>query len=441
MAKRVSAGTITDITSDPDFAGAAPVPKAPTSKELVRDIRRNLNRLENKARQLLERHPDDPGRTTALARATEQRKEFERIIATLPDGFALAPVWYSKIPQEKNARVQDEYLDRVRREFLKFVGANYEKELLALGICQHGVDRLKKGIEAADKDGNIYDLSIDHIVERSGSGLWAETASKRPDPDNPSGRDAFPVNHFGNFILLPEKIHQMKNALNTLQRIEDGGALESRWMLMLVPERTEAEPHFVAPAQKPGHPLHGVERRPPDVFRKISHAAFIVDQTRKSIRAVLSHEAIAANDNKAPLAEVFDRAAKKDPAVKAALDDVRPQLDEAHGLVKGLFNEVATRRKLPKGKRAYEAFVEFFDGRQTHRLRDAADQMPFVEAKRLRESFDEISRLIALHRADDLREMGRARDANDNAPKEAPAPKNEKPEKGPKAPQSGRRKR
>lgn len=408
MKKRVSASTITGITSSPAFADTSVIPPVPTVDELIAQMRDTLKSQAEDAKklQMAANGADRGSLAKSFNRSVTQLVDIDRIVADVPAGFKLVPVYYSRISQAQNEIVHNEYSFHVRPSFLKFVANNHADDLRKLGICEHGIARMKKGLDAADSSGEMYDLSIDHIIERSGGGYFSTTKTK--DVLNPNEPARFPVNHFGNFILLPEKIHRFKNELNAIQKIADVG--DGKWMLMMIPDRNDQQAGFVCPPQDPSHPLAGVDKRPMDIFRKISHTAFLVTQVKTSVRELCQNPLVAgtvttfaeiarlkgkrvidiANDNTLAgpagqllsLKNIFNQSISYDKTAEANINGaLRPSLTEATELIKGSFGEVSGRVRAGKDKGAYKAFDQFLNSGNLAKLCNEISDLPMDEAR------------------------------------------------------------
>jgi hypothetical protein len=409
LTKRVSAETITEITSAPGFSPPGKVPSPPSIDDLHQEIRNNLaDNAAHWARMAKMQPAVNPDQRILqkAEKSQSQKEQFEEIIKDVPQGFKLVPVLYSKITQEENAAIHQEYLKNVRSRFLQFVGENHADDLKALGISDYGIERMKKGLDPSDADGKQYETNIDHIIERSGSGLWAQ--SKETDPDQRSGVEPkFRQNHFGNMILLPEEIHEYKNTLNNLQRIGDLQPGQSKWILMMVPERSAQQPGFVCPPQKAGSRWDVLRHRPNDPFRKISHAAFTaenaaerfkelnenpqIEQTLQTIAHIAqSHHkpaVLMANDNlpgKGSLSKMFNDALAKDPRASVHVEKMlKPALSEATAFISNLFDEVAAAANQPKGDKLVRHFADFYHGKKVQALRESAEALPLAETAAL----------------------------------------------------------
>lgn len=416
MTKRVSATTITEITASPGFAPPGKDPSPPAVSDLQDQIRKDLDDYIAFRKGQLEAEPlhnIDPRVQQNYDKAVARRAQFEDVINDVPAGFKLVPVRYSKISQDENAAIHNEYLKNVRSRFLQFLGDNYADDLKALGICDVGIERMRKGLDPADETGRPYEVNVDHIIERSGSGLWAK--SKETDPDQKAEVEPkFRQNHFGNLILLPEEIHEYKNTLNNIQRIGDLQPGQSKWILMMVPERNDKQAGFVCPPQQKGARWDVLRHRPNDPFRKISHAAFTVDQANdrynefrenplvekalKTVGEIARRQkktvAEAAADNrpgKRNLSKIFNDILDHDLKARHHADmNLKPALEETTKVVSNLFNEVATYADRRKAATLTRNFAEFYQSKDVQKLRARADELPFDETLELQRTFKQI---------------------------------------------------
>jgi hypothetical protein len=416
LTKRVSATTITEITASPGFAPLGNDSSPPAVSVLQDKIRKDLDDYIAFRKGQLDAEPlhnIDPKVQQNYDKAVARRETFEEIIKDVPAGFQLVPVQYAKISQDENAAIHSEYLNNVRSRFLQFVGENHADDLKALGICDAGIERMRKGLDPADETGRPYEVNIDHIIERSGSGLWAN--SKETDPDQKAEVEPkFRQNHFGNLILLPEEIHEYKNTLNNIQRIGDLQPGQSKWILMMVPERNDLQAGFVCPPQQKGTRWDVLRQRPNDPFRKVSHAAFTVDQANaryneftdnplveKALKAVAEVAqrqkktvAEAAADNrpgKRSLSKIFNDILDHDLKARHHADmNLKPALEETTKVVSGLFNEVADYEDRRKKMALVRNFAEFYQSKAMQKLRARADELPFDETLDLQLTFKRI---------------------------------------------------
>ena len=416
MTKRVSATTITEITAAPGFAPSGQDPSSPAVSDLQDQIRQDLDDYITFRKKQLAAEPKNninPKAQVNYDKAVARRAQFEELITDVPAGFKLVPVKYSKISQEENAAIHHEYLKNVRSRFLQFVGENHADDLKALGICDVGIERMRKGLDPADDTGRPYEVNIDHIIERSGSGLWAK--SKEADPDQKSEVEPkFRQNHFGNLILLPEEIHEYKNTLNNMQRIGDLQPGQSKWILMMAPDRNEQQPGFVCPPQAKGTRWDVLRQRPNDPFRKISHASFtagqaneryvefaenpLVEKALKTVAELARRQkktvAEAAADNrpgKRNLSKIFNDILDHDLKARHQADmNLKPALAETTKVVSNLFNEVVEYDDRRKAASLARNFSEFYHSKDMQKLRARADELPFEETLDMQRTFKRI---------------------------------------------------
>lgn len=417
MAKRVSADTITEITSNPAFRGRQTAESPPpTAEQLIDRIRQDLVDRTAEARKMVasgappSTDPYAPRPEVRLARALEDQKQFEEMLKEVPKGFRLSPVLYSRIDAKAKEELTQEYSFQVRPRFLKFLADNHAEELKDLGICDRGVERMKQGLDPVNEHGLLYSVNIDHIIERNGSGVWG--ASKEKDPDQPDGGEKFHPNHFGNFIILPEKIHEFKNKLNDLQHASDTPHGQNKWVLMMVPERNATLSGFVCPKQDPTHRLAGLDLRAMDDFKKTEHGEFIVNTTLHglaefkdmgSVRQIVRGQIAEADKLRTKVAELaaeqdaqkkpglrkaFNDAVAKEPATKAHLDSlVKPALSDVTHYVKKTFDELSAKTNTSKERAAFWKFARFFRSQPVRDLQMDVEALPFEEASELHRSF------------------------------------------------------
>jgi hypothetical protein len=430
MPEKVSAATISALTAASGFPG--PVQDTPPAAEqMIEQIRADLKlRIEALAKlagqsKAAETDPAAPPSPFEISyqRTLQDQKDFEKIIANVPKGFRLTPVLYSKVEREQNAEVYTEYSRHVRRNFLKYIAEHHANELAALGICQTGIDRMKKGLDPADANGVLYKVNIDHIVERSGGGQMS--LQKAADPLlQPGSEPTYLVNHMSNLILLPEQVHEAKNTLNDAQQASKTKYGESRWVLMLIPETGPAQSGFVAMPQDQNHYLHGIEKRQLNAADRISHAAFITDQLQEALEAfrrnpgveniLKSAQSVAERQRKTVvglvqeeetsgilpakhrLSSIFNRAMAGDETLEMSL---KPVINEAAKQLRDAFNEAS--RPGPDRK-DYDDFIGFYQSKKIKALRQNIEKLPLKEAVQLQETLVSIDLQIqinALHQA------------------------------------------
>jgi hypothetical protein len=383
--KKVSADTITDMTIRSGPSAGPPSP-TPSVQQLIAEIRSTLLLREKALAQLAEQSregaaPGDPPTAYEIShrRAAEGIKEFEKILANVPDGFRLVPVLYTTVDQKQNEKIKREFSARVRPHFLHFLAEEYADELKALGIGPRGVEMMRKGLYPVDAAGNLYAMNIDHIIECFGGGKMS--LQKETDPLMPAGSNpTFLVNHFSNFILLPIQVHEFKNLLNGLQNLAQTKTGESRWALMLIPETGPGRSAYIAPPQKPGHPLHGLRTHSENPEHQIKHASYMVDQV---------HDALRSDITGAASQEIF----------------LRPAIEDLAGRLEIAFNSAAG-----SSNGYYKAFLRFYSGEKMATLRKETENLPYPEASRLHKAMGNIDASIRARfnrRANDNARIGR----------------------------------
>lgn len=284
MRELVSARTISVLTLD---AATGPVKRRPpTPEELKQHTSFSLHSRNQRRKKKIDGKKLSPALRDFERAAADRKHEralanqqmMEKIITRPPEGFKFAPVVFSRISKEQNQEVVKEFSKKVRPKFMKFLAENHAADLKKLGICDHGIERMKNGFDPADQGGRVYDVSVDHIIERAGSGrLGLEQAV---DPLMPPGSaPTFKINHFLNLILLPHKLHTLKNTVNTIQSVAERPEGSSTWCYMLVPDdRTPENPRFTHVPQKGAINPYNVlfrDLKPEDL---IGHASYIVDR-------------------------------------------------------------------------------------------------------------------------------------------------------------------
>lgn len=418
MAQRVSADTITQITSAPAFSGANKVLTPPTVQELTDKIRKNLQHSIDRARSgaIDPTLPEDEKSDYAkrLARALQRQSQFEHMIKNPPEGFRYVPVYYSKIDgSTAGVEIKNEYSFKVRPQFLKFIADNHADALKKMGICEHGISRMKQGLDPSDGQGRFYEVNVDHIIERSGSGKWGVGMEGDADQHNQSSRHR--VNHFGNLMLMPEHVHEQKNILNNIQLISNLTPGQGMWVLMMIPERDANHCGFVCPPQKPGHQLHGMRFRPEDINRDISHAYAVAKTASENLRRYNSNPLLAetiktfdgisaqkktttadiANDNGGSLRNTFNKVVDGDPNVRNYTNSsLKPSIKETTESIKKIFDKVAAAKGKQHYLRDLEAFGRFYNGKTLQGMRAEAARLPIEESAEMQKTFREIDALL-----------------------------------------------
>jgi hypothetical protein len=409
---RVCAKTITELTSSPAFQNAGQVPSsAPTAEQLAEKIRRRLQtewQTQQDIALSAPRGKDRSRQESAAQNALRNLQRFNDMLQSVPEGFSLQPVYYASVTKKENEEAHREYIRHVRPRFFQFLAQNHAEELSRLGICAHGIGRMKNGLDPATEDGRYYQVNIDHVVERAGSGLWATQSV--PDPDDAGNKGRLRVNHFGNLTLLIESVHEYKNALNEIQQVSSTPDGQGVWCLMMVPQRAENSSGFVCAPQKDAE-RHALRFRACDFERKISYAGFTVDQASSSINLLRQNPVIdayfkkfydgvwkagaPANDNKPQegLKNAFNRAAQDDAKIARALRvRVAPALEETRKHFTHVFNQASFHAGNNPKSREIDVFANIWHGRGVARLRAKLALLPLPEARTLKETFDNIDR-------------------------------------------------
>lgn len=389
--------------------------------------------------------------------APDKAAQLEAAMANIPVGFALVPTLYTRIKQSENAALENEYLPSVRPQFLKFLAATQKQELRALGICEHGIARMARGLDPASVTGERYALSVDHIIERSGSGRLSDARAKDPQRRD-AGAETYPVNHFANLILLPQDIHDFKNRLNALQDIGSMKDGQSRWILMLVPVTDEAHHGYVARPQPAGSALGKVTRYGPTLYQQIGDTkklAVDVTEVMAELQSTTGLEQILAQLEtlawpqlpKLPpptsqdegfnkrerqralddmrlrqafsvadlalvqpkgargktgvpqahrtLRSIFNVAVSQDRAAKRRVTrDLRPRLTEVTTALKTAYQRAEAQAIAKPGASSYQDFVQFFRGYKMRHMCLEAGRYPIPEARALLEEYRRIDRAI-----------------------------------------------
>lgn len=260
LVKKVSAATITQLSAAAACNAAVGASPAPSVEDLLVRLREA-----------------DPIRA----------QEFETLLAKLPQGFALTPVLYTRIAQAQGAALESEYVFSVRQRFLKFLAQTQKKALRDLGICDHGIARMARGLDPANVRGERYAVSVDHIIERGGSGTMAQARAKDELRDDTLA-ETFPPNHFANLLLLPQDVHDYKNRLNGLQDIHKLSAGESCWILMLTPVTTAQNHGYVCAPQPANTTLGQLALHVPNLHQQIGETKTIAVDTIEAMQALVN---------------------------------------------------------------------------------------------------------------------------------------------------------
>jgi hypothetical protein len=249
---KVSADSITQITTDFAYPDAKPSGPAPDADKMIADLRVKMAAKIQFLAKSVEKSSQEQQTAFAISRDKAQKEldKFDDFIAHVPNGFKLAPVWYSKVPTEQAHSVRKQFSEYVRPAFLRFLAANHADELKALGISPRGIERMKSGHNPINESGKMFAVNVDHIMELAGAGQ--ASYNKETDPDMPAGsKPTYMADHFKNFVLLPMETHELKNMLNMLQGMDKIQPGHGDWILMMVPEKAPGYSGYVA------RPQHG----------------------------------------------------------------------------------------------------------------------------------------------------------------------------------------
>ncbi len=206
--------------------------------------------LTKKARKTLEIQLNEEKQSLDLFNGTYQNNK-------APEGFDIKMVFFEKVSSEANNFARNEFVHSVKAHFIRFL---VEKELDALkklGVCDHGISVMKNGKLPVDKNGIKYLLTIDHENECIGGGRKTKEKGKDKIKDEYllgiNNKDTYIINHFKNLRLLQDPIHDLKNALNRLQRTSFIPDEKGQWVAMLLPKKEG----FIAPYQN--SPLYSIK--------------------------------------------------------------------------------------------------------------------------------------------------------------------------------------
>lgn len=341
----------------------------------------------------------------------------------VPDGLGLAPVLYTRISRDQNRAVYREFCKKVKPKFYKFLAQNHKQDLRKLGICDHGIDRMRKGMSPANKHGKSYNVSIDHIIERAGSGKFG--LEKAQDPYlSAASSPTYKVNHFNNLILMTQTVHDdVKNAINEKQKLWELSPGKSAWGFMAVPVRDanrEGFVHYIAPKNTAKHDAafkegtaknsiapkedtakYGVAFKEDTISAKIEHASFALDKARdrlvafrqnatvdtaaktienlsrlqnKTVTEVLEKQEKTGEARKAKLSTIFNEIVKYDPAARRAYnDEIVPLFYEMNKILEDLRKSV---EQFPQDHAAWKRYDKIRNGRRMEQFTREASKIP-----------------------------------------------------------------
>jgi len=330
----------------------------------------------------------------------------------IPDGLGMAPVLYTRISRDQNKAVYREFCKKVKPKFYKFLAQNHKQDLQKLGICDHGIERMKKGMSPANKHGKSYNVSIDHIIERAGSGKFG--LEKAQDPYlSAASSPTYKVNHFNNLILMTQTVHDdVKNAINEKQKLWELSPGKSKWGFMAVPVRDanrQGFVHYIAPKNTTKHSVaskedtakYGVAFKEDTISAKIEHASFALDKARdrlvafsqnatvntatktienlsrlqnKTVTEVLERQEKTGEARKAKLSTIFNEIVKYDPAARRTYnDEIVPLFYEMNKVLEDLRKSV---EQFPQDHAVWKQYDKIRNGRRMEQFKREASKIP-----------------------------------------------------------------
>ena len=145
---------------------------------------RKQDKYEHKKRSDVLREKESSEKTRKGRKHQKKPKSFERLNAEKGrfnydtiNGFRLIDVEYT-VPDKKTRKRRRSGFDSVRKEFLKHIAANFEKELRAIGVTDKQLEQMAKG-------GCPTGYNVHHKLPIHGGGM----------------------NEFKNLILMPIRPH------------------------------------------------------------------------------------------------------------------------------------------------------------------------------------------------------------------------------------------
>lgn len=373
VSELISADNITEITARLAVSRAPESP--PSADDLIYRIRARLadNVHHCRTDRWIEKGNRSPGEIKA--QALHDQLDFEKILMEIPKGFRLVPVLYSRIKPEKNRALEDEFAI-IRPQFLSHLAFHHADELRSLGICDNGIARMKQGLNPKDAEGKYYIVSVDHLIERGGTGLWADAKSNDYIKER-NCRTSSPANHFNNLMLVSRKLHAFKNRLNDLQGASFIKSGQSRWVLMLAPERGGPLSGFVAPRQDETHPLHGINREGNNLKLALNYSFL---NAHRLARALKEYPRVYQNGH-TELEEKY-------------CGFLNPVIKETCANITDTFNRAAAGDH--PGRNAHlEKFITFYNSRDAQYLRTHVHLLPATEARLVKDAFHHIDDSIA----------------------------------------------
>lgn len=261
MDKLVGAENITEISVAGAFVDDFPPPP---------DALQTLRMLEQKARK----NPQDT-----------YEAGFLRALTRMPTDMVPVPVLYSRIGYLENKEIWHEYNTVVLPQYLRFLAENHAADLRTLGICEFGIHRMKCGLYPANEEGALYEISVDHVIERAGSGVYGRRKSK--DPFLPADApETFEINHIANLCLMPTSVHsRVKNAINDMQAAYmQVCESDSGWTVMAVWQRPQpGKGHIYIPGGADRKKFPITPRKNIRFERYLRDAGFMMDQACQAL--------------------------------------------------------------------------------------------------------------------------------------------------------------
>lgn len=220
----VTADTISDITG----RFAPPRGNAP-------DLRLSVSALINR-----------------LADSGEHRSAHtvETLLKNPPPGVSLALAYAARDKRADLSLVNAEYR-RILPLLRRHRAAVAERELKTLGLCDHGLKRLRDGRPPTTVDAYPYRIDVDHVIECGAAGPLAVHKGSNHF-FGPNQDPAFWVNHPYNLFMVPRRVHELKNWLIGLQPKRQG------WIVTLAPTHATDRNPLVCAAQPDGLELEPI---------------------------------------------------------------------------------------------------------------------------------------------------------------------------------------
>lgn len=408
-----SAQTVTGLTEQAAFLddyGAAP--DVAQTLEAARSAAKA--RLSEETQRRLER-----GETEVSdweKRAQKVVDNFEDALRKLPADWQIVPVLYTRIEKLDNADVWTEFNLEVQPRFLKWLAETRAGELKEMGICDFGISRMKLGLFPCDEEGNYYPVSVDHMIERAGSGKLGLTRGQ--DPLAPADMpQTYQANWFSNLFLVSEKLHAVKNAINEPQdlsrKILPG---DSRYGVMALPLRDPENPKFC----HTGADFAVKPKKENDPYWMMTLAGFTVDQACHRLRQLYKNDAarrvcVAFNRRAQAEGKNPEELARENPAARKAFADglsadpqskklyaeVRPVIREAIKLLRKA-HEAASQRHGYTQDSDLRRFAHIYDGSTKDNfyynawdLRRLLAGLPLSEYQAAVAEFDAMEQVIA----------------------------------------------